>query len=138
MGVAAADFDNDGYPDLFITGYPSCALLHNNRDGTFADITEKAGVQNSRKWAASAAWFDYDRDGRLDLFITNYAKFSYDNGPRCEYQGERTYCAQVAYQGERPTLYHNDGNGAFSDVTERSGLSKLIGRGARGSRSRCE
>ncbi|HEY7307269.1 MAG TPA: CRTAC1 family protein [Bryobacteraceae bacterium] len=129
MGVAAADFDNDGYPDLFITGYPSCALLHNNRDGTFTEVTHKAGVQNSGKWAASAAWFDYDRDGRLDLFVTNYVKFSYDNGPRCEYHGERTYCAQVAYQGERPTLYHNNGDGTFTDVTEPSGLSKLIGRG---------
>jgi hypothetical protein len=128
MGVAAGDFDNDGYPDLFITGYPSCALLHNNRDGTFTDITEKAGVTNAGKWAASAAWFDYDRDGRLDLFIANYAKFSYEHGPRCEYQGLRTYCAQVAYEGERPALYHNNGDGTFTDVTERAGLSKLVGR----------
>src|SRR5947209_9413219 len=78
MGVAAADFDNDGYPDLFITGYPACALLHNNRDGTFTDATERAGVKNAGKWGASAAWFDYDRDGRLDLFVSNYAKFSFD------------------------------------------------------------
>jgi hypothetical protein len=65
MGVAAADFDNDGYPDLYITGYPSCALFHNNRNGTFTDITAKAGVKNAGKWAASAAWIDYDRDGHL-------------------------------------------------------------------------
>jgi enediyne biosynthesis protein E4 len=128
MGVAAADFDNDGYADIFITGYPSCALLHNNGDGTFTDITERAGVKNVGKWAASAAWFDYDRDGRLDLFVTNYAKFSYEHGPRCEYRGERTYCAQVAYDGEPPTLYHNNGDGTFSDVTERAGLAKLMGR----------
>lgn len=128
MGVAAADFDNDGYPDLFITGYPSCALLHNNRDGTFTDITERAGVKNAGKWAASAAWFDYDRDGRLDLFVANYAKFSYEHGPHCDYQGMRTYCAQVAYQGERPTLFHNNGDGTFTDVTAQSGLGKLIGR----------
>jgi hypothetical protein len=128
MGVATGDFDNDGYPDLFITGYPSCALLHNNRDGSFTDITEKAGVKNAGKWAASAAWLDYDRDGRLDLFVANYAKFSYEHGPRCEYQGSPTYCAQVAYEGERPALYHNNGDGTFTDVTERAGLAKLVGR----------
>jgi hypothetical protein len=128
MGVAVGDFDNDGYPDIFITGYPSCALLHNNRNGTFTDITEKAGVKNAGKWAASAAWFDYDRDGRLDLFVTNYAKFSYDSGPRCEYRGARTYCAQVAYEGEPPTMYHNNGDGTFANVTEHAGLANLIGR----------
>lgn len=128
MGVTVGDFDNDGYPDLFLTGFPSCALLHNNRDGTFTNITEKAGVKNAGKWAASAAWFDYDRDGRLDLFVANYAKFSYDNGPHCDYQGVRTYCAQVAYQGEPPTLFHNNGDGTFTDVSERAGLAKLVGR----------
>ncbi len=128
MGVAAGDFDNDGYPDLFITGYPRCALLHNNGDGTFTDVTEKAGVKNAGRWGASAAWLDYDRDGRLDLFVANYAKFSYEAGPHCEYQGQRTYCAQVAYQGERPTLYHNNGDGTFTDVTEQAGLGRLIGR----------
>jgi hypothetical protein len=128
MGVAAGDFDNDGYPDLFITGYPSCALLRNNRNGTFTDVTEKAGVKNAGKWAASAAWLDYDRDGRLDLFVTNYAKFSYDEGPRCEYRGLPTYCAQVAYQGGRSTLYHNNGDGTFTDVTEQAGLENLAGR----------
>jgi hypothetical protein len=128
MGAAATDFDNDGYADLLITGYPRSALLRNNRDGTFTDVTEKAGVQNRGKWGASAAWLDYDRDGRLDLFICNYAKFSYDNPQRCEYQGIRTYCAQTAYDGDSPTLYHNNGNGTFSDVTVRAGLSTLSGR----------
>ena len=128
MGVAAGDFDNDGYPDLFITGYPRSVLLHNNGNGTFTDITEKAGVTNSRKWAASAAWLDYDRDGLLDLFVCNYAKFSYENPQRCEYQGIRTYCAQTAYEGDVPTLYHNNGNGTFTDVTAKAGLAKLAGR----------
>ena len=128
MGVAAADFDNDGYPDLYITGYPSCALFHNNRDGTFTDITDKAGVKNAGKWAASAAWIDYDRDGQLDLFVSNYVKFSYNDSHRCEYKGERTYCAQTAYDGDRPTLYHNNSDGTFTDVTEQAGLAKLVGR----------
>jgi enediyne biosynthesis protein E4 len=128
MGVAAADFDNDGYPDLFVTGYPACALFHNNRDGTFTDVTERAGVKNSEKWAASAAWIDYDRDGHLDLFVCNYAKFSYNDVHRCEYNGARTYCAQTTYEGDRPTLYHNNGDGTFTDVTAQAGLSKMVGR----------
>lgn len=128
MGVAVGDFDNDGYPDLFITGYPACALLHNNGNGTFTDVTEKAGVSNAGRWAASAAWFDYDRDGRLDLFVTNYAKFSYNGGPHCQYAGQPTYCAQVDYQGDRPTLFHNNGDGTFTDVTAKAGLANLIGR----------
>src|SRR2546425_127421 len=76
MGVAAADYDNDGFQDLFITGYPSCALFHNNGNGTFTEVTESAAVKNLGKWSASAAWFDYDRDGLLDLFVCNYVKFS--------------------------------------------------------------
>ena len=128
MGVAAADYDNDGFPDLYITGYPSSALYHNNGDGTFTNVTEKAGVSNAGKWGASAAWFDYDRDGRLDLFVANYAKFSYDGPQHCSYQGQPTYCAQTAYEGDAPRLYHNNGDGTFTDVTVQAGLSKLIGR----------
>jgi hypothetical protein len=128
MGVAAGDYDNDGYPDLYITGYPASALFHNNGDGTFTDVTERAGVANAGKFAASAAWFDYDRDGRLDLFVTNYAQFSYDGPQHCSYEGEPTYCAQTAYKGDVPRLYHNDGNGKFTDVTAKAGLSKLAGR----------
>jgi hypothetical protein len=128
MGVAAADFDNDGYPDLFVTGYPACALFHNNRDGTFTDVAERAGVTNAGRWAASAAWVDYDRDGHLDLFVCNYAKFSYNDVHRCQYNADRTYCAQTAYEGDRPTLYHNNGDGTFTDVTAKAGLSKMVGR----------
>jgi hypothetical protein len=128
MGVAAADYDNDGHVDLFVTGFPSSALFHNNGDGTFTDVTSKAGVANQGRWGASAAWIDYDRDGRLDLFLCNYAKFSFEKHPHCEYAGEPTYCAQTAYQGDAPALYHNNGNGTFTDVTERAGLAKLSGR----------
>ena len=128
MGVAAADYDNDGFPDLYITGYPASALYHNNRDGTFTDVTAKAGVSNSGRWGASAAWFDYDGDGRLDLFVANYAKFSFDGPQHCSYQGQPSYCAQTAYEGEPPRLYHNNGDGTFTDATAQAGLAKLIGR----------
>jgi hypothetical protein len=128
MGVAAADYDNDGFPDLYVTGYPSSALYHNNGNGTFTDVTQKAGVSNAGKWAASAAWLDYDRDGRLDLFVANYAKFSFNGPQHCSYEGQPTYCAQTAYAGEAPRLYHNNGDGTFTDVTEQAGLSKLVGR----------
>lgn len=128
MGVGAADYDNDGYPDLYVTGYPSSALFHNNRDGTFTDVTERAGVRNRGRWAASAAWLDYDRDGRLDLFVTNYVKLPPGGEPHCEFEGRPTYCAQIAYEGDSSRLYHNDGNGAFTDVTARAGLERLTGR----------
>jgi len=129
MGVAAADFDNDGYQDLYTTGYPASALYHNNHDGTFTDVTDKAGVKNAGKWAAGAAWFDYDRDGFLDLIITNYAQFSFEDPKKCELNRVRAYCVQTAYTGLPLTLYHNNGDGTFSDVSRRSGFDKLIGRG---------
>ena len=128
MGVAVGDFDNDGFPDLFLTGYPESALLHNNGNGTFTDVTAKAGVKNAGRWAASAAWVDYDRDGLLDLVVTNYAQFSFDNPKKCEVNGVRSYCAQVAYPGLPLTLFHNNGDGTFTDVSQRSGLDKLVGR----------
>jgi hypothetical protein len=128
MGVAIADYDNDGFPDIYVTGYPSGALFHNNGNGTFTNVTEKAGVANQGKFGASASWFDYDRDGRLDLFICNYAKFSYEGPQHCSFEGSPAYCAQTAYDGDSPRLYHNNGNGTFTDVTEQAGLSHLIGR----------
>ena len=129
MGVAAADFDNDGFPDLYITGYPSSALLHNNGDGTFTDITERAGAKNAGRWGAGAAWFDYDRDGYLDLVVTNYAQFAFEDLKKCEINGARAYCAQKAYAGMPITLYHNNGDGTFTDVSLPSGFSKFVGRG---------
>jgi hypothetical protein len=128
MGVAVADFDNDGFPDLYLSGFPSSALFHNNGDGTFTDVSERAGVKNLGRWAASAAWFDFDRDGYLDLIVTNYARFSFEDGKRCELNGTRTYCEQKEYPGMPLTLYHNNHDGTFTDVSEQSGLAKLIGR----------
>jgi hypothetical protein len=128
MAAAVGDFDNDGHADIYVTGYPESALFHNNGDCTFTNVTAKAGVKNLGKWAASAAWFDYDRDGLLDLVVTNYAQLSFDNPKNCETNGVRSYCAQVAYQGLPLTLYHNNGNGTFTDVSAPSGLDKFVGR----------
>jgi enediyne biosynthesis protein E4 len=128
MGTAVADFDNDGFPDLYVTGFPSSALFHNNGDGTFSDVTDHAGVKNADRWAASAAWFDFDRDGLLDLVVTSYAQFSFADERKCEINGRRAYCAQTSYAGMPLTLFHNDGNGHFTDVSARSGVAKLVGR----------
>ena len=128
MGVAAGDFDNDGFSDLYVTGFPSSALFHNNGDGTFTNVTDRAGVKNAGRWAASAAWFDFDRDGYLDLVVTSYVGFSFDAPKKCEINGMRSYCEQKAYRGMPLTLYHNNGDGTFTDVSERSGLAKLVGR----------
>jgi hypothetical protein len=129
MGVAIADFDNDGLQDIFITGYPRCTLYHNNGNGTFTDVTLDAGVQNAGRWAASAAWFDYDRDGFLDLIVCNYVQFSFEGiPPKCEYGNVRTYCEQRGYTGMPLTLYHNNRNGTFKDVSQASGLDQFVGR----------
>ncbi len=128
MGAAAADYDNNGFQDLFVTGFPASALFHNNGNGTYTDVTEKAGVRNAGKWGASAAWLDYDRDGWLDLFVCNYAQLSFNEPKRCEVAGMRTYCEQKAYVGQPPTLYRNNGDGTFKDVSESSGVAKHAGR----------
>lgn len=128
MGAAAADFDNDGHADLFVSGYPSSFLFHNQGDGTFADVTARAGVANAGEWGASAAWFDFDNDGRLDLFVANYAGFSFDDKRRCEFEGHPVYCAQTAYRGRPSRLYRNKGGGTFEDVSVRAGVGGLAGR----------
>jgi hypothetical protein len=128
MGVAAADYDNDGFRDLYVTGYPSSALFHNNGDGTLRDVTGAARVENQGNWAASAAWFDYDRDGYLDLFVCNYAELSFDKPKRCEYDGQPTYCEQRAYPGQVSVLYHNQRDGSFRNVTAQAGIHQLVGR----------
>lgn len=128
MGAAAADYDNDGHSDLYITGYPSGALFHNNGDGTFSDVTASTRTANENEWGASAAWFDYNNDGRLDLFIANYAQFSFDDNKRCEFEGKPVYCAQTAYPGRPSRLYRNSADGTFEDVSQSSGIAALPGR----------
>ncbi len=128
LGVSSADFDNDGYPDLLVTGYSNAALFHNNGNGTFTDITQSSGLKESGKWATSAAWFDFDRDGLLDLVICHYAKIP-EKPPHCEFQGKPTYCEPKSYgTGDRLALYRNNGNGTFTDVSAPSGVDKSIGR----------
>ena len=124
MGVAVGDYDNDGFPDLLVLGYGRCILYHNNGDGTFTDVTTRAGVENSGRWASSAAWFDYDNDGRLDLVIANYVDWSPERNFYCGDRGPgmRSYCHPDDFHGQPPTLYHNNGDGTFTDVSKSSGI----------------
>src|SRR5262245_26539058 len=110
IGVAVGDYDNDGYPDLLVTGYPECDLFHNNRDGTFSEVARKAGLNGSGRWSTGSAWFDYNRDGWLDLVICHYGQMSFDSAPRCEFRGTPTYCAPRSYgEGAPLALYRNNG-----------------------------
>jgi hypothetical protein len=130
MGAAAADFDNDGDQDLFVAGVGRNELFRNNGDGTFSEIGEAAGVAKAT-WSVAAAWLDYDRDGLLDLFVVNYLQWS--SGPQ-RYCGDRTrdlrvYCHPKYFEGLPNTLYRNRGDGTFEDVTARTGLATVVGKG---------
>ncbi|HKV78434.1 MAG TPA: CRTAC1 family protein [Candidatus Sulfotelmatobacter sp.] len=131
MGVAVGDYDNDGFPDLLVLGYGGCILYHNNGDGTFTDVTARAGVRNSGLWASSAGWFDYDNDGKLDLVIANYVDWSPERNFYCGDRGPgmRSYCHPDDFHGQPPTLYHNNGDGTFSDVSKSSGVGSKGGNG---------
>lgn len=131
MGVAVGDYDNDGFPDLLVLGYGRSILYHNNGDGTFTDVTARAGVENAGRWASSAAWFDYDNDGRLDLVIANYVDWSPERNYYCGDRGPgmRSYCHPDVYHGQPPTLFHNNGDGTFTDVSLRSGVGLKPGNG---------
>jgi len=131
MGIAVGDYDNDGFPDLFVLGYGRCILYHNNGDGTFTDVTARAGVENIGRWASSAAWFDYDNDGRLDLVIANYVDWSPERNFYCGDRGPgmRSYCHPDDFHGQAPTLFHNNGDGTFTDVSKSSGIGLKGGNG---------
>jgi hypothetical protein len=126
MGVAVGDFDNDGYADLYVTSYGKNILYHNNGDGTFTDVTAKAGVA-AGGWSVSAGFFDYDNDGHLDLFVTRYMEWDTQHSKICG--GEwQTYCPPAEFPATTCMLYHNRGDGTFEDVSHRSGIAAKKGR----------
>jgi hypothetical protein len=126
MGVAIGDYDNDGNADLYVTSYGKNILYHNNGDGTFTDVTAKAGVAGGG-WSVSAGFFDYDNDGKLDLFVTRYMDWDADHNKICG--GDwHTYCPPNAFPATTCLLFHNRGDGTFEDVTEKSGLAAKRGR----------
>ena len=123
IGVAAADYDNDGNEDIYITCVGPNHLFRNLGNGKFADVSSRAGVGDP-SFSTSAVWFDYDNDGRLDLFVANYVDWSVETDQLCSLDGKnKSYCTPQSYKGQSPTLYHNRGNGTFENVTQRAGLN---------------
>jgi len=132
MGVAVADYDNDGFPDILITAVGQNRLFKNTGKGTFLDVTDKAGLGGRSSFSTSAMWFDFDRDGHLDLFVCNYVKWSPEHDIYCTVDGKRkSYCTPEAYHGSTCWLFRNRGDGTFEDVTAKSGIfdttSKSLG-----------
>ena len=129
MGVAAGDYDNDGFPDLYVTQYGRSILYHNNGDGTFTDVTQLAGVA-APGWASSAVWLDYDNDGKLDLFVCRFVDFSKEKNQFCGnlQSGERFYCVPRNYNPMPSWLFHNNGDGTFTDVSKESGIAAASGK----------
>jgi len=126
MGVAAADYDNDGYTDLYVTSYGRNILYHNNGNGTFTDVTAKAGVA-AGGWSVSAGFFDYDNDGKLDLFVTRYLEWDLDHNKLCG-TSPRVYCSPSEFPATSSILYRNRGDGTFEDVSQRSGIAAKKGK----------
>jgi len=134
IGVSVADYDNDGFEDIFVAGVHRNTLYHNNGDGTFTDVTERADLARPDPkygplWAVGAAWVDYDRDGLLDLFIVNYVRWDPKTEPVCEKGGSPDFCYPQAYAGSPNSLFHNNGGGTFTDVSASSGIRQSIGKG---------
>jgi enediyne biosynthesis protein E4 len=132
MGVAVGDYDNDGFPDILVTCVGQNHLFHNTGKGTFLDVTNAAGLGKREGFSTSALWFDYDRDGLLDLFVCNYVKWSHETDVFCSLDGKhKSFCTPEAYRGATCWLFHNRGNGTFEDVTAASGIfdssSKSLG-----------
>jgi len=131
FGVAAGDYDNDGFADLFICSAGKNVLYHNNGNGTFTDVTAASGIgaKPPNTLSVAAAWFDYDNDGLLDLIVSNYTFWTPQTDQKCASNGKEYYCDPRRYQNVPPRLYHNLGHGKFEDVTEKSGLAKSPGKG---------
>ena len=135
MGVAVGDYDNDGFEDLYVTGLDRATLYHNNGNGTFTDVTAKSGTATGG-WSTSAGFFDYDNDGKLDLFVDRYVDWCFAGNVRCaDAANRRHYCHPLVFQGTTSILYHNNGDGTFTDVSAKSGISRITGRGPRALRS---
>jgi enediyne biosynthesis protein E4 len=134
-GVAIGDYDNDGWPDVFLASVTGNQLFHNNGDGTFTDVTVKAGLTgaklNGKKmWSAGAGWFDYNNDGLLDLFVVNYCLWEVNKDPYCRVkEGVRAYCHPKNYKSLHNTIYRNNGDGTFTDVSEELGIAQMYGKG---------
>ena len=134
LGVAAADYDNDGHIDLFVAGLRQNTLYHNRGDGTFEDVTARAGLAGrdpdyGTLWSVAAAFFDYDNDGRLDLFVSNYCVWDPKTEPVCNRPEAHDYCHPDLYQGLPNSLYHNNGDGTFTDVSVAAGIRAHVGKG---------
>ncbi len=129
MGCAIADYDNDGYPDILVTAYGRCTLYHNNGNGTFTDVTDKAGVA-APGWTTSAVWFDYDNDGRLDLMLCSFVQFSLANNVFCgdNKLGKRFYCIPRVFKPTPSLLYHNNGDGTFTEVSAGTDIQRALGK----------
>jgi hypothetical protein len=132
FGVAVGDYDNDGWPDLYVTNFGKNRLYHNNHDGTFTDVAEKAGVALGN-WSTGATFGDYDGDGRLDLFVPGYVHYDMDHPPvpgssvvafsSCEFRGVKVMCGPRGLKGEPDHLFHNNGDGTFTDVSVKAGVA---------------
>ena len=134
MGVAVGDYDNDGWPDLFLANVNSNQLFHNNGDGTFTDVTAKAGLGGAlhagrKMWSIAAGWFDYNNDGLLDLFVSNYCQWDPQHEPACTGLVGRGYCHPNSYAPLPNTLYRNNGDGTFTDVSKDTGIAAVEGKG---------
>ena len=130
QGCCVGDYDNDGWDDLFVTYFGKNVLYHNNGDGTFTDVSQKVGIAgNGKRWNTGCAFVDYDRDGKLDLFVANYIDMDLatapvpESGP-CLYKSVMVACGPPGLQGGKNILYHNNGDGTFTDVSEASGILK--------------
>ncbi|PYV14445.1 MAG: CRTAC1 family protein [Acidobacteria bacterium] len=129
QGVAIGDYDGDGFPDIYLTQYGQCVLYRNNGNGTFTDVTEKAGVR-APGWASSAVWFDYDNDGKLDLFVCRFVDFDKSKNKFCgnHETGQRYYCIPRVYEPMPSWLFHNNGDGTFTEVSSQSDIGKSPGK----------